>query len=75
MSAFQLRDALASAEFSGRVSDVFANIGSDKVKQKNTEAPEEHHSKEWSPSNHITKNWFSSKIVMFCLMTDLKARL
>ena len=52
MSEFQLRDALVSAEFSGRVSDVFANLGSDKVKQKNTEAPEEQYSKEWSRPKH-----------------------
>ena len=56
MSAFQLRDALASAEFSGRVSDVFANIGSEKVKPKNTEAPEENYSKEWSPPKHYVKH-------------------
>ena len=54
MSEFQLRDALASAEFSGRVSDVFASLGSEKVKQKNTEAPEEKYSKEWSrPKQHV----------------------
>ena len=56
MSEFQLRDALASAEFSGRVSDVFANIGSDKVKPRDTEgeASEERYSKEWSQQNWIT---------------------
>ena len=32
MSEFQLRDALASAEFSGRVSDVFAGLGRDQVR-------------------------------------------
>ena len=52
MSEFQLRDALVSAEFSGRVSDVFANLGSDKVKQKDTEAPEEQYSKDWSRPKH-----------------------
>ena len=79
MSEFQLRDALASAEFSGRVSDVFASLGSDKVKQTNTEASEEEHSKEWSPPKHCTmlikfykiSLFFFSPIVVFCLMTDI----
>ena len=56
MSEFHLRDALASAEFSGRVSDVFANIGSDKVKQKHSEDPEEHSRKELSQAKHNVKS-------------------
>jgi len=32
MSEFQLRDALASAEFSGRMADVFGGLGSGQVK-------------------------------------------
>jgi len=32
MSDFQLRDALASAEFSGRMADVFGGLGSGQVK-------------------------------------------
>ena len=38
MSEFQLRDALASAEFSGRVTDVFASLGRDQVKTDKDEA-------------------------------------
>lgn len=32
MSEFQLRDTLASAEFSGRLADVFAGLGSGQIK-------------------------------------------
>ena len=83
MSEFQLKEALGSADFSGRVSDVFASLGRDKVKTDACEDNPVKNIKERNRNIHQSKSnanililifYFNDNVLMFCLPFLIKGR-
>lgn len=64
MSEFQLRDVLASADFSGRETDVFASLGKYKAKTDACEDDQVKNIKERNPNIHQSKS--NANILIFC---------